>query len=87
MRILRRNLEVNTKPEEAFKFFKNLRTPSHYGRIETTIENFTPTVQGHSDGQGGVLCNGRITRNDYDWYCNKLGKQATDLITRYHTIP
>ena len=78
-------LKLGHTNNEALTFFTSFKEPTQQGWIEVDY-GAHPHIRSHADGLGAVLTNARVTPNDYQWFVDLLGQQATNLITRHHNI-
>lgn len=73
-------------PEEALEFVQGMTKTAAYTSGWIKNEWGSSHISAHKDGLGAVFTNGVFDEGDRQYYYNLIGKEATDVLLRHHSI-
>ena len=73
-------------PEEALAFVQNMTPTAEYTSGWIKNEWGSSHIYAHKDGLGAVFTNAVFDEGDREYYYKLIGKPATDVLLRHHSI-
>lgn len=73
-------------PEEALAFVQNMTPTAEHTSGWIKNEWGSSNISAHKDGLGAVFTNAVFDEGDREYYYKLIGKPATDVLLRHHSI-
>lgn len=73
-------------PEEALAFVQGMTETAEYTSGWIKNDWGSSHIYAHKDGLGAVFTNAVFTEGDQEYYYKHIGKPATDVLLRHHSI-
>jgi hypothetical protein len=72
--------------EEALEFLENMKLDAEHTTGWIKTDWGSTHVRAHEDGLGAVATSGVFDKGDQLYFYNLIGKEATDLMLRHHSV-